>query len=762
MAAPPRDGAGPAPDLAPAVEPEPLAEWNPEESELLRELFLAEAEDHLRHIADAQQALIRAAERLPGADSAAIADLFRDLHRLKGAAGSVGFAAIGRAAHDLEGLCAEIQSGRLAATPGILERLDEGVASLRALLEGARAAPGHARRARGMVRPAVVGPGARDLRTPFERRQAGERTVRVSSDRLDALLDGVGDLVILRTRVERRLRELEGVLRDLGATRTNLRDVVNALGSETPPRPGARGEDAERGLVSLVDRLGEVEVEFTDAVAYLDRATKALGAETESLRRTGDNLEEQVRRARRVQLESVYARLGAALREFEPAGCRAELVASGGDIELDKGVVEQLGDPLLHLLRNAVAHGIEPEAERVARGKPAVGRIEISAREEGEFVYIELGDDGRGIDRELVRQALVRKGRLAPAAPLDEAALLAALFEPGFSSRPRSDALAGRGMGLDIVKQAIERLGGEMSIEYEPGALTRFRLAVPLTAAITQALLFKVGGQVYAVPAAHVVEALPVGLDDLPARGRQTAARVVGEGLPVLRLQALLGVETPPGRRGAALHIRYGERSFIATCDKIIGPRTIVVRPLGSLLGALPLYAGVTVSGAGKAQLVLDLAALAEAAQAPARPAPAPLRRGQPRVLVVDDSRLSREACARVLGSAGYHPVTAEDGWEAWEMLGERRFEAVVTDLEMPRLDGFELIARIRQDPTLRRLPVIVLSSRTSQGTRERAIEAGASLVLPKVPHKRALGDALAALLAGSPAHPRPSDGQVG
>jgi chemosensory pili system protein ChpA (sensor histidine kinase/response regulator) len=195
------------------------------------------------------------------------------------------------------------------------------------------------------------------------------------------------------------------------------------------------------------------------------------------------------------------------------------------------------------------------------------------------------------------------------------------------------------------------------------------------------------------------------------------------------------------------------------TCDKIIGPRTIVVRPLGPLLSALPLYAGVTVSGAGKAQLVLDLGALADAAHAPARPSDRGGRRGLPRILVVDDSRLSRETVARVLAGAGYHPVTAEDGWDAWELLSERRFDAVVTDLEMPRVDGFELAIRIRREPTLRGLPIVVLSSRTARTTRERAREAGANVVLAKGPNKRALLDALAGLLASDRAPERQTGG---
>jgi CheY-like chemotaxis protein len=212
-------------------------------------------------------------------------------------------------------------------------------------------------------------------------------------------------------------------------------------------------------------------------------------------------------------------------------------------------------------------------------------------------------------------------------------------------------------------------------------------------------------------------------------------------------LHALLGLELPPGRRAAALHVRYAGRNFLITCDKVIGPRTIVVRPPGPLIGLIPIYAGVTASGAGKAQLVLDLGALAEMAYATSTPISAPPRRGQPRVLVVDDSRLAREAGVRLLAAAGYQSVAAEDGWEAWEVLSERRFDAVVTALEMPRLDGYQLIARIRREATLRGLPIIVLSSRTSQAARERALAAGANVFLPKSRHRRSLVAAVAACL---------------
>jgi CheY-like chemotaxis protein len=428
------------------------------------------------------------------------------------------------------------------------------------------------------------------------------------------------------------------------------------------------------------------------------------------------------------------------------------MVVTGGEVELDKSVVDQLADPLLHLLRNALAHGIESAMVRAERGKPPRGRIEIKTVQEGDCVFITFEDDGGGIDREAVRQALLRTGRQAAAAELDDKGVVAAVFEPGFSSRPQSDALAGRGMGLNIVERTVAHMGGEVKLDYQAGVFTRFRLSVPLSGAITQALLFKLGGQVYAVPAAHVVAALPVGPEVLAGSSVVTtmpAQHPAGDApaLPLLRLHALLGVELPPGRRAAALHVRYGGRDFVFTCDKIIGPRTVVIRPPGPLLGLIPLYGGVTASGAGKAQLVLDLGTLADTAFGPPRTAALGPRRGQPRVLIVDDSRMARESAARLLYAGGYQTVAAEDGWDAWDVLGERRFDAVVTALEMPRVDGFQLIARIRHEPTLRGLPIVVLSSRTSQATRQRALAAGANVFLPKSRHKRSLVEAVTSCL---------------
>jgi chemosensory pili system protein ChpA (sensor histidine kinase/response regulator) len=723
----------------------PTQDWNAGETDMLRGLFLEEAEKYLAHIIEAQKLLSQASESTLEISPEVVDVLFRHLHTLKGSAGSVGFDAVSRAAHELEELCTEIRRGQLAPTFGILERIDEGVAEIRNLLSSARLAvpqPRHNTPIEGVPiipREPVERRRTMDRRAVSDRRTGGEGFLRVDVERLDALLESVGDLVILRTRLDRRVHEMNSVLRDLEATRHGLRAVQNALAVE--PSLAARHDETGRQL----DRLGEVDVEFSDALSFLDRTVRRLSEDADSVRRTSEQIEEQIRRSRLVPLEWAFSRLGSALRELERSCHRqADLTVTGGEIELDKAIVDQLADPLLHLLRNAMAHGIEPPAVRAERGKPARGHITIHAAQEADFVFLTFEDDGGGIDRQAIRRALHTAGQLpADHEPNDEA-LVGAIFEPGFSTRPQSDALAGRGMGMNIVKRAVIRLGGEVKVESKAGVFTRFRLSLPLAGAITQGLLFKLGGNVYVVPAAHVIEVLPIGHNVLAGSARSSSESgelpaIGGVSVPILKMHALLGIELPPGRRAAALHVRYAGRNFLITCDKVIGPRTVVVRAPGPLIGLMSIYAGVTASGAGKAQLVLDLGTLADIAYAATALPSVAARRGQPRVLVVDDSRLAREAAARQLAASGYQTVPAEDGWEAWEILGERRFDAVVTALEMPRLDGFELIARIRREPTLRGLPIVVLSSRTSQVARERAIVAGANVFLPKSRHRRSM-----------------------
>ncbi|HEX6838907.1 MAG TPA: response regulator, partial [Polyangia bacterium] len=525
-----------------------------------------------------------------------------------------------------------------------------------------------------------------------------DQTVRVEVLRIDELMDAASELVFDRTRLQRRLQDLDARARMIGDN------------------------------------------EITKLAA-------ALADDVEGLRRTSATLQDRIRRVRRVEIGRLFARLSQPVRELaRKEGKEVTLALTGEETEIDKALVERIAEPLLHLLRNAVAHGVEPPALRATLKKPRAGTVTLTARQAGDAVEIVVADDGQGIDLAGVRRALVAAGRVdaEAAASLDEASLYAALFEPGVSTRVAADDVAGRGVGLDAVRDALDRLHGTVSVTSTAGHGAAFTVRLPLTTVVQEALLFKVGGQVYAVPAGRVDEIIDVTPDDVEL-GDVERLRRGSFALPLVRLGALLGVPPPPGAsiRRAALVVNDGDFVFAATCDKVIGPREIVVRSLGPLFANLPLYAGATISGAGKVQLILDVARLAEVARHGVHHDRPERAESQPRVLVVDDSRAIREAALLILGQGGYAADAVADGWDAWELLQDRPFHALVTDLEMPRLDGWELIARVRRSPELAAIPIVVVSSRAA-ATRVRVLAAGADAVVDKPLRRKALLDAVA------------------
>jgi chemotaxis protein histidine kinase CheA len=584
-----------------------------------------------------------------------------------------------------------------------------------------------------IAKPSADDPGSDELdRRGGDRRLGGRRrderqVLRVDANRLDQMMDAVGELVFERTRIERRAQEFQGIIRDLAESRAALRALLSFQ------RQGG-------GSVEVATRVAEVEGELASAAASLELTTAGLLDDTAALRRSAALLQDGLTRLRVMALHWLYARLERPARDAARAeGKLVTLVTRGEETELDKMVVEQITDPLIQLVRNAIAHGIELPAERHAAGKSETGTITVTARHQGDFVYIEVEDDGRGIDYAGIRNRLRSLGREAEAAELPEEALLELLFTPGFSTRPEADELAGRGVGLDVVRDNIARLGGDLAVSSRPGGGSHFLVRLPLTTAITTAVLFKVGGQVYGLPAVYVVESdyceprLPLPDDSALLGTLQTRAGDV----PVLSLHRLLGAEVVAGqRRVPAIVVTFGDRHFAVSCDKIVGPREIVVRSLGPLLAPLDLYAGATISGAGKVQLVLDLANLA-ALVSGAPVLEHTLTTQAPRVLLCDDSRSLREAVSRILAVAGYAVQTAPDGWEAWGLLQDHPFDLLVTDLEMPRMDGFDLIARVRRDPELKDLPILVLTSRSSVENRMRCDTLGATGLLSKPVNRR-------------------------
>jgi len=724
--------------------------WDQETMDLLLGVFQEESTEHIETMASALDRLNQ-----DPTDPESIKALFRGAHTIKGAAGTVGLGQLGDAAHLFETfletprrrgriLDEELQTATwaldalqsLAAKPtdtSLLNAFRQQISSPQASrpLAGSKPQPLDGQDASDDAKTdggAIADSSTTyqpqderraDSRRAAERRDSDRRIVRVDVDHVDSLMDLLAELVFARTRIQRRSEEMAALVTDLKRSHHAYRDVLSTH------------ED------NLDHRLPEVEIELADETANLGRAVEGLTEEAEWLRRLTISLQEQLIRLRMQPIKHLMMRLKRAATDLSHAqGKEVNVVIEGEESNLDKSVADRLMDPMIHIVRNAVGHGIEHPSRRMSLGKPRQGTLRIAARELGDYVQIEVSDDGAGIDPATIREAAVRHGFLSrrDAEKLDDKALLNAIFRPGFTTKKQADKVAGRGVGLDVVHRVVRSMAGDVQVASEPGKGTTFSVRLPLLAAISNALLFKVGGEVYALSVAHVEETRLITKDshsDLD--------------MPILNLANTLGVESRRRTRHVpGFVVRWEDRRFMVICDKLVGPRQIVVRPMSPLIAPVTLYSGTTISGSGKVQLVLDPAALAErVGQRPRLKHDTIRRHHVPRVLVCDDSRSVREVLVRILQEAGYEVEPAVDGWDAWERMLHTKVDALLTDLEMPRMDGYMLIERLRRVDQFKSLPIIVLTSRTGPSNRTKADSAGANDFLTKPIKKRMILDVL-------------------
>ncbi len=702
--------------------------FSEDELSTLRSIFIVEAHEHLEVL---QECLGRL--RISAQDRGATEALKRELHTLKGAAGSVGW-------NDLQELSANIED-RLSAEPGpdpsaeTISWIAAAVSDLETLLADKKRGPARSARDR-----------RQQDRRGTDRRQGSSDTVRIEMRDLTAIVDAASQLVFDRNRIERRHQEL---LRSLYGLK-DLERMVRRLGSDLHPM---------RDPNELTTRLSMLQSELDDAIFIFGHALEGANGDTETLRQTSSRLQKLIHGARSGPIQPLLDRVAATAGEIGTRANRPlEVEIVGGETAIDKVQQERLWQPLLHLVRNSIAHGIEPSDERAIAGKPMRGRLRLHASSDAEHVTVRIEDDGRGIDRERVAERLRHKGVALPEGAIDDATLFAELLGSGVSTQATVDDLAGRGVGLQIVREVLAELGGTVAIDSTPGVGTAFVLRLPVGTVVKEALLFKVGGHVYGLPAAAVLHISQIGPEQIERNPEGDHLDLDGERVPLLRLGALFGIPAPPADRQirSAILLRGRRGSFALTCDKIIGPREVVVCSLGPLLQNLSLYAGATISGAGKVQLLLNLDTLESYALGRA-PGPRPRRaHAAPRLLVVDDSRTVREAALGILQAAGFVVELAVDGQDALELLLDRPFDALITDLEMPRLDGGDLIARVRRSAGLRSLPIIVMSSRSSERTRANLLAVGATRLIGKPVRKRLLLEAVQSALRRATEAPAP------
>ena len=585
-------------------------------------------------------------------------------------------------------------------------------------------------------------------------REAGARrvrpSIRVSLDRLDALMNLVGELVITRSRLERHLGQLEQAGELLSFTQSRMTQTVAEFESKyadrlVPPARSAGGGSAEPGASPLGDffdelefdryddfnllarRVGEISSDLTEIQHELTGLVRIVREDAGGVQRLSGELRGQITRARMVPVGRLFAPFVRMVRDgSRAAGKSVVLEVRGETVEMDTTIVELMADPLIHLVRNAIAHGIEPEEVRRGAGKPPQGTIHLGAAHKGGSIYIEVADDGRGIDVEAVGEAARRGGFVTAEtlARLGERDILDLIFLPGLTTATSVTTAAGRGVGMDVVRSNVGRLGGEIEVQTEAGRGTRFRIRLPLTVAIADALMVNVGPETLAIPVPAVKGAIHVRPEEIRTKDGVESIEIEGESVDLVRLDRVLQIS---GRETdgplSVVTLRTGRKTLAVVVDEFLSKEEIVIKNLGAFLQGIGPFAGATVTGQGHVVLLLDSLKLLEMSAASAWPGAVEFRReheaiaapaaeAKRRVLLVDDSVSVRKFVGGMLERAGFHVVTARDGAEALQQLSEQSVDVIVTDLEMPRLNGYELIRDLSREPTTCDLPVVVLTTR--------------------------------------------------
>jgi len=634
-------------------------------------------------------------------DAADSAAMLRELHTLKGEAALLGLREVADATHGLEELVAGAVRGRAPVAPALGDRVLAGLQAIGAAIGGepgavaalvelaAAASPAEAAPAPGPV-ALPVGPGT-ELASGLA---AAAQSVRIGVEQLDRIRAVVGELVAVRHR---------------------LAEVAAVVG---------RARGADDGLAGCYANLRD---------------------DVRRLAATAATLDGVVRDLRMVPIAQVLARIPLQARELaRELGKRVRVVIADGGVEADRAVLEELQAPLLHLVRNAIDHGIEPAAERVAAGKPETGTLTLRAEVIGSLLRLQLADDGGGIDVDLVRRRAVEQGLIeAPSARvLSDEQVLAYLFSSGFSTRKVVTRVSGRGVGLDVVRATAEALGGTVHTHSARGRGTTFTLAVPVSALITPLLLTEIGHARYALPLAEVVALVPAAAHPAVDSIDGPAIRFRGQLVPLVPLPELLGEAAAPTADPRLVICRAGDVLMALAGTRRHRDRDAVVRSAGPVLDGNPYAVGGIDLEDGAVALVLGLGRLIPAARALAartrhRGGDVALT-GAVKVLVVEDSAIMRDIIAEALRAHGVTVVEAGDGVEALAALAAHPdVGLVITDLEMPRLDGFELIRRIRAQARAARLPAVVISTRGSDADKLAAVEVGADAYLVKTDFTR-------------------------
>ncbi len=736
---------------------------SPSDTDLLN-IFWVEVGDYLQTL---NNGLLQIETGAAENEAAVLGEMNRVAHSMKGAARAVGIGIIETIAHYLEEIFGAAINDRFPLTPNICDLLydaidliqnvvngvenpTEALASTLARLEQTIA--NHAPEARKPAKPALDS-GRATIGT-IELGETGtlllrpaEDGVRVPVSKLDRLSGEISELLVTKMHGEERQRDIQRLQklhhrwqREWRGVRTAYIRLARRLQNQT------RDETAA-DLSALLDFLETNQHYLAEANRHIAQLAREVAQYNAQVGALVEQLQDDVGRMRLVPFESSLGGFQRMVRDLaRDTGKNIYLDLVGSTVELDKTTLDALREPIMHLLRNAVDHGIEPAAERARQGKPETGRIQLAVEQRGKEIVVRVSDDGRGLDAERIGRAAQAAGLIgAPdAGSLSEEEVFNLIYHPGLTTSESVTRLSGRGMGLDIVRTRVESLRGRVSVQSAPGQGTTFSLSVPLVLSRLSCVVLQVGDQDFAVPSARVSRMLKIRRDQVFTAEGRDMVQIHGQPMPVLSLHALLGFPpAAPSDEITLLVLTADERQIAFQIDALQSEQELVLKPLGREVENIRYVSGAALLGSGEVIIVLDandlirstpvstLAVAPPAANNKDTPAPAapPARQ---RVLIVDDSITTRTLEKHILETAGFEVSVAIDGVEAWTILADRTFDIVIADVEMPNMDGLELTRRIKNDGHLRQLPVVLLTSLSKPEQREAGLRAGADAYLMK------------------------------
>lgn len=754
-----------------------MAEQNADFLKRLRATFQIEAQEHIQAISSDLLAL----EKTPAATAQRelVEAVFREAHSLKGAARAVNMTEIEVICQSLESLCAAWQRQELSPSPALFDVLREVVDSLAALLvstEGERTPaerswvrtlldrmesavqgrplPERAERSAGEeelpLEPSLVP----DPSAASEKSALGE-TVRIPTIKLDSLLRQAEELIAAKLLASERvteLRELNATLAVWKKEWVKSRPYLHALQQlleNTGPRNGHAhfrdGIDAQ--VMQLLEFLQWNEDHMKTLEGTLTALTKAAEGDQRTLGRMVDNLLEDMKKVLMLPFSSLLAVFPKLVRDLSrDRGKEVELLIQGGEIEADRRILEEIKDPLIHLVRNCIDHGIETPIERARKQKPPRGTITIAlAQQDGNKVEVLIADDGTGIDVTTVQSTVRKLGLLSQeeAEQLSEQETVSLIFQLGVSTSPMITDLSGRGLGLAIVREKVEKLGGTVSVATQRDAGTTFRLVLPLTLAMFRGVLVRVGAHRFVLPTTHVERVVRVNKVDIKTVENRETIQLNGQAVSLVRLDDVLGLsrQNAPSDGADSVPVAMltaAEKRIALLVDEVLQEQEVLMKSLGPQLSRVRNIVGATILGAGPVVLILNVPDLMKSAvrvsaatgQRPAALAEEAAEKQS--ILVVEDSITARTLIKNILEAAGYDVVTAVDGIDGFTKLRSGAFALVVSDVDMPRMNGFDLTAKIRGDQKLAEVPVVLVTALESREDREHGIEVGANAYIVK------------------------------